>query len=198
MVLLPIQAQTVLDASMVTVQSLSIPDVKLVRPKLFGDARGWFTEIFSAVTYAGVNLPSLFVQDNVSRSAAVGTIRGLHYQLAPQEQTKLIRVTRGAILDVAVDIRRGSPTFGQHVTVKLDADAVELLLVPAGFAHGFCTLVADTQVEYKVTAPYAPALERGIRWDDPVIGVCWPVTAEMAILSDKDRKLPSLDQAELP
>ncbi|MDH2314078.1 dTDP-4-dehydrorhamnose 3,5-epimerase [Methylobacterium brachiatum] len=169
-----------------------IPDVKRIKPKRFGDSRGWFSETFrvDAMEKAGITTP--FVQDNQSFSAPQGTIRGLHFQIAPQAQAKLIRVLQGAILDVAVDIRSASPTFGRYVAVTLDAENGEQLYIPHGFAHGFCTLTPDVMVAYKVDAYYSPEHDRALAWDDPEIGIPWPVSGAAAILSDKDRRAPKL------
>jgi dTDP-4-dehydrorhamnose 3,5-epimerase len=176
----------------VLVENTAIPDVKIITTKKFGDHRGFFSETYSrqAAAEAGVDLE--FVQDNHSRSAEVGTIRGLHFQSAPFAQDKLVRVTRGRILDVAVDIRRSSPTFGQHVAVELSAENWRQLLVPIGFAHGFCTLEPDSEVLYKVTNYYSPAHDHGLAFDDPALGIAWPVEAGRATLSDKDRRHPRL------
>ncbi|MDP4022829.1 dTDP-4-dehydrorhamnose 3,5-epimerase [Methylobacterium sp. NEAU 140] len=171
-----------------------IPAVKRLVPKRLGDARGWFSETYRADVLERAGITTSFVQDNQSFSAPQGTIRGLHFQIAPQAQAKLIRVLQGAILDVAVDIRRDSPTYGQHVAVRLDAEGGEQLLIPHGFAHGFCTLTPDVMVAYKVDAYYSPAHDRAIRWDDPGIGIDWPVAEGEAILSDKDRRAPLLSE----
>jgi dTDP-4-dehydrorhamnose 3,5-epimerase len=173
----------------VTVTPLALPDVKLVTMPRFGDARGFFSETYSAAAYAEAGLNLAFVQDNHSRSAAVGTVRGLHYQSPPFAQDKLVR---GRILDVAVDLRRSSPTFGRHVTAEISAEAWNQILVPVGFAHGFVTLEPDTEVLYKVTAPYAPAHDHGILWSDPALAIDWPVAPGAATLSDKDGRLPLL------
>lgn len=178
-----------------TFESLAIPDLKLVRARKFGDARGYFRETYSAPAFAEAGLALNFVQDNHSLSAEQGTVRGLHYQAAPYAQAKLVRVTRGAILDVAVDIRHGSPSFGRHVAVRLDAAEGAQLFIPVGFAHGFCTLEPDTELAYKVTAPYAPAHDHGIAWNDPELAIDWPVESETATLSDKDRRHPTLRDA---
>ncbi len=169
-----------------------IPAVKRVVPKRFGDARGWFSETFRAdrLQRAGITAP--FVQDNQSFSAPRGTVRGLHFQIAPCPQAKLIRVLSGAILDVAVDLRGGSPSYGRHVAVTLDAEAGEMIYIPHGFAHGFCTLTPDVMVAYKVDAYYSPDHDRALVWDDPAIGIRWPVGGAEAILSDKDRRAPTL------
>ena len=174
------------------IEALAIPDVKLIRPKRFGDARGFFSEVYSRASLAAVGITTEFVQDNHSRSATIGTIRGLHFQTAPFGQDKLVRVTKGRILDVAVDLRRGSPTYGRHVSAELSAENWTQILVPIGFAHGFCTLEPDTEVLYKVSNVYAPANDGGVIWNDPDLGIEWPVNAAVAVLSDKDAKLPRL------
>lgn len=178
------------------VQRLAIPDVLVIRPKKFGDARGFFSETWNRKAFAEAGIALDFVQDNHAHSAEKGTVRGLHFQTAPFAQDKLVRVVRGAILDVAVDIRTGSPTFGQHVAVEISADAWNQILVPVGFAHGYCTLTPDTEIIYKVTNLYSPQHDRGIAWDDPALGIDWPVAPDAAILSDKDRRQPKL--ADLP
>jgi dTDP-4-dehydrorhamnose 3,5-epimerase len=172
---------------------LSIPDVRLLTPRRFGDHRGWFTETWSRRT-----LDIAFCQDNMSLSAEMGTIRGLHFQKPPHAQAKLIMVLQGAILDVAVDIRRASPTFGQHVAVELSAAAGNQLLIPRGFAHGFCTLEPGTQVMYKVDDFYAPETDAGIFWADPDLAINWPVRVDQAHLSPKDLGLPRLKDIESP
>ena len=174
----------------------NIPAVKLLTPKKFGDNRGFFSETFNRNTFrelTGVDVD--FVQDNQSLSVERGVVRGLHYQLTPTAQAKLVRVTRGAILDVAVDIRRGSPTFGKHVAAVISAENWRQIFVPVGFAHGFVTLEANTEVLYKVTAYYSPKDERGIRWNDPKLAIDWGITETAAVLSEKDRKYPALAEA---
>ena len=175
-------------------ERLAIPEVILVTPPRFGDERGFFSETWNAARYAEHGMPERFVQDNHSLSATPGTLRGLHCQVAPSVQGKLVRVVRGAVWDVAVDIRVGSPTYGKHVGAELSAANWAQLWIPGGFLHGFCTLVADTEVIYKVDAPYDRAAERGVIWDDPDLAVAWPVAA--AVLSDKDRMLPRLADCE--
>lgn len=177
---------------MVRVQALDIPDVKLLTPGVHKDERGVFSETFNVRTLSekGVNGP--FVQDNQSLSVEKGVVRGLHFQVPPHAQDKLIRVIKGAIFDVAVDIRAGSPTFGRHVAAVLTADNWAQLWVPKGFAHGFCTLEPRTEVIYKVTDYYAPECDGGVRWDDPQLAIAWPVTARDAILSPKDTRHPVL------
>ena len=172
------------------IQSTAIADVKLVRPKRHGDHRGFFSEVYNRDALVGAGLDLGFIQDNHSRSAKRGTLRGLHFQTPPFAQTKLVRVLRGAILDVAVDLRHGSATFGRHVAVELSEDNWDQLLVPRGFAHGFVTLTDDVEVFYKVDAPYAPAHDKGVRWDDPDLGIDWPVAPEDVVLSAKDAAQP--------
>jgi len=176
------------------VVSLDIPDVKIIRPKKFGDHRGFFSETYTKKAFEAAGLHYDFVQDNQSLSAEVGTVRGLHFQLPPFAQDKLVRVVRGAILDVAVDIRKDSPTFGRHVSAVISAAEWNQILVPIGFAHGFCTLEPDTEVIYKVTNYYSPEHDRGLLWNDPELGIDWPVTADKARLSDKDHKHPTFAQ----
>ncbi len=173
-------------------QETAIPDVKIVTPKRHGDARGFFSEVYKKSDWDQAGLPHDFVQDNHSLSGPVGTLRGLHFQKPPFAQAKLVRVIRGRILDVAVDIRRSSPTFGQHVAVELSAESWRQMFVPVGFAHGFVTLEPDTEVLYKVTALYSAADDRGIAWDDPDLRIDWPLPGEGPILSQKDRNWPRL------
>ena len=175
-----------------SVQALAIPEVRLLVPDWFHDERGYFSETYSRRDFAAAGITDEFIQDNHSLSTKSGTVRGLHYQLAPFVQAKLVRVLRGTIFDVAVDLRRGSPTFGLHVAQTLSAGAWNQMFVPVGFAHGFCTLEPDTEVVYKVTAHYSRAHDRGIRWDDPALAIAWPVAAGAAVLSEKDRAMPLL------
>jgi dTDP-4-dehydrorhamnose 3,5-epimerase len=171
-------------------EPLTIPDVVLIRPKKFGDARGYFMETYSTEAFAAAAIDAVFVQDNQSLSAARGVVRGLHFQSPPAPQAKLVRVLKGAIFDVAVDIRVGSPSYGKWCAAMLTADGAEQLYVPRGFAHGFCTLEPDTEVVYKVDGPYAPETEGGIAWNDPDLAIDWPVAAAEAQLSGKDAGLP--------
>lgn len=177
------------------VESLEIPDVKIITPKKFGDHRGFFSETYSKPAFEAAGLQLDFVQDNQSLSAAVGVLRGLHFQVPPFAQDKLLRVVRGRIYDVAVDIRHGSPTFGRWVGAEISAEAWNQILVPKGFAHGFVTLEPNTEVLYKVTAPYAPEHDRGIAWDDPEIAVAWPLDGIRPVLSDKDTRHPRLAES---
>ena len=173
--------------------ALSIPHVRLLQPRRFGDDRGWFAETWSRRT-----LDAEFCQDNMSMSVHVGTVRGLHFQSPPNAQAKLVSVVAGRIVDVAVDIRKGSPTYGHHVAVELSAAEGNQLFVPRGFAHGFCTLEPDTIVMYKVDGFYAPECDAGIFWADPDLGIQWPVATEQAHLSAKDQKLPRLSAIDSP
>lgn len=175
-----------------------IPGLILVEPKKFGDHRGFFSETYNRARLAERGFDAEFIQDNHALSGEAGVLRGLHFQSPPFAQAKLVRVVRGAVLDVAVDIRRGSPTFGEHAAVELSAANWRQLLVPAGFGHGYVTLEPGTEVIYKVTAPYAPAHDHGFLWSDPDLGIDWPVAAEAAILSDKDRALPRLADIDNP
>lgn len=177
---------------MLSVEETAIPAVKIVTPKKFGDHRGFFSETWSRKTFADAGIDLDFVQDNQSLSGPVGTLRGLHFQSPPFAQDKLIRVTRGRILDIAVDIRASSATFGKHVAVELSAENWKQLLVPIGFAHGFVTLEPDTEVIYKVTALYAPENDHGLAFDDPALGIDWRLPLSGLTLSDKDRKHPRL------
>jgi dTDP-4-dehydrorhamnose 3,5-epimerase len=176
----------------------SIEGPLLITGRRFGDHRGLFAESYSMRDFAALGMADHFVQDNHSLSASEGTIRGLHFQLRPRAQAKLVRVVHGAILDIAVDIRCASPTYRQHVAVELSATSSDQLYVPVGFAHGFCTLMPNTEVIYKVTAPYAPELDRGIAWDDPDLALPWPVASASAVLSPKDRSAPRLRDIPAP
>ncbi|RUS42622.1 dTDP-4-dehydrorhamnose 3,5-epimerase [Cohnella sp. AR92] len=169
--------------------------VILIDPTVFGDHRGFFLESYNAKTFAENGIAMTFVQDNHSLSAEAGVLRGLHYQLQPKAQTKLVRVAAGAVYDVVVDIRRGSPTYGQWQGFILSASNKRQLLVPQGFAHGFCTLVPNTEVLYKVDELYSPENDRGIAWDDPDLAIDWPTSKP--ILSDKDARHPTLQEAEI-
>ncbi|WP_443751204.1 dTDP-4-dehydrorhamnose 3,5-epimerase [Asticcacaulis solisilvae] len=174
-------------------ERFSIAGPALIRPKMIGDSRGYFMEAFKADWFRETIEDVTFVQDNQSLSAETGTIRGLHYQKAPVAQGKLVRCLKGSIFDVAVDIRPGSETFGQWVGVTLTAAAGEQLWVPEGFAHGFCTLEPQTEVFYKVTNPYSREHDAGVAFDDPAIGVAWPIDLSKVILSDKDKVQPKLE-----
>jgi dTDP-4-dehydrorhamnose 3,5-epimerase len=173
-----------------------IPDVKILVPKQFKDHRGFFSEVYSTKLLRDAGINASFVQDNHSLSVEKGVLRGLHYQIAPMAQEKLIRVVRGSIVDVVVDIRRGSPTFGKHVTALVSAENWRQVLVPTGFAHGFVTLEPNTEVLYKVSAFYSPQHERGIRWNDPALGIDWGVSESEAILSGRDTQHPFLRDAQ--
>ena len=174
------------------VEETALAGVKVITPRKLGDHRGFFSETYNRQAFGAAGVPVEFVQDNQSLSAQPGTIRGLHFQTPPFAQDKLVRVVRGAIFDVAVDLRASSPTFGQYVSVELSAANWRQLLIPIGFAHGFCTLEPDTEVVYKVTNYYSAAHDKGLAWDDEALGIAWPTPKERAILSEKDRKHPLL------
>lgn len=173
-------------------------DVVLLRTPRYGDERGWFSETWSRARFHAAGIDCDFVQDNHSRSEPAGVIRGLHFQRPPYAQAKLVRCVRGAILDVVVDLRAGSPTFGQHHAVELSAQSGDQLFVPPSFAHGFVTLQPGTEVAYKVTAAYAPAHEAGLAWDDPDLNIAWPVAAAEAVLAERDRHWPRLRDLDTP
>jgi len=165
----------------------------LIKPKVHNDSRGFFLESYSAPLFAAAGIDCVFIQDNHSKSVSRGVLRGLHFQTPPFEQSKLVRVVRGSVFDVAVDLRRGSPTFGQWRGFELSERNFDMLFIPKGFAHGFCTLEENTEVIYKVDNPYSPANDTGIIWNDPDIGVDWPVN--VPVLSEKDKALPRLATA---
>lgn len=177
---------------------LEIPEIVLITPRRFSDARGWFSETYNKMALATADVNLEFVQDNQSYSAAAGTVRGLHYQAPPFAQDKLVRVVRGSILDVAVDARKESPSFGKWVSAKLSADGGEQLLVPIGFLHGFITLEPDTEVVYKVTNYYSGECDGAVRWDDPDLAIDWGEFADRAHLSDKDARAPSWRDFDSP
>lgn len=176
---------------MITVKELAIPDVKLLMPKLHKDDRGYVTEIVHEKQMAEVGLPIKFMQENQSMSLHKNTVRGMHSQQPPHAQAKLVRVLRGKIFDVAVDVRFGSKTYGQHVSAVLSSEDVTQMFVPVGFLHGFCTLEDNTVVLYKMSDFYAPGNEVGAIWNDPDLNIQWPIDASKAILSGKDEKLPA-------
>jgi dTDP-4-dehydrorhamnose 3,5-epimerase len=180
------------------VERLAIADVKLVTPRIFRDGRGFFSETWNAKTFAEAGIEASFVQDNHAFSIAKHTVRALHFQVPPMAQDKLVRVTRGAVLDVAVDLRRSSQTFGQHVSAVLSAGNWAQIWVPKGFAHGYVTLEPGTEVVYKVTESYSPAHDSGIQWDDPALAIDWGVTRQSAVLSEKDAALPLLSELRSP
>jgi len=171
-----------------------LPGVFILEPQVFGDHRGWFVETYSAVKFSEMGIDTVFIQDNHSFSAQKGTLRGLHFQNNPMAQTKLVRCTKGKILDVAVDIRKGSPHFGEWISVELTAENYRQLYIPQGFAHAFLTLTDDVEVQYKVDAYYSKECDRGIRYNDPDIGVEWGDIDP--VLSDKDKTSPMLKDAD--
>ena len=174
----------------------TLPEVKLIKPARHGDARGFFSEVYRADVLRRHGIEIDFVQENHSLSVDRGVVRGLHFQSPPEGQAKLVRVSAGSILDVAADIRQGSPTYGRHVAIVLTAAEGNQLFVPEGFAHGFCTLEANTELVYKVSRYYSPQHDLGLLWNDPGLGIAWPVGEGEAVLSDKDRRQPRL--VELP
>ena len=173
----------------------NVKDVIIIEPKVFGDHRGWFTETYSKEKFKELGVNVDFIQDNHSFSAQKGTLRGLHFQLDPKAQTKLVRCTKGKILDVAVDLREGSPTYKEWIAVELTEENKKQLLIPKGFAHGFLTLTDDVEVQYKVDEYYSPENDRSIRFDDPEIGVVWDI--DSPILSDKDLNAPLLKESDI-
>jgi dTDP-4-dehydrorhamnose 3,5-epimerase len=185
----------IVDAMELTAHKI-LSSVKIITPRRHADNRGFFSETWREQDLREDDLPVHFVQDNHSLSHAVGTVRGLHFQIGEAAQRKLVRCVRGSILDVAVDIRRGSPTFGCHASIILSEENWTQLYVPIGFAHGYCTLQPDTEIIYKVSSYYDPKAERGLAWNDPKLGIAWGVTNEAAIMTDRDRHFPTL--AELP
>jgi len=178
------------------VKELSIPGVLELVPRKFGDARGFFSETFSQRTFNDAGIDTVWVQDNHSLSAEVGVLRGLHFQLPPFAQNKLVRVIRGRVLDVVVDIRKGSPSFGEWLGVELSAEKWSQLYVPKGFAHGFKTIEADCEVLYKVSAYYSAEHDRSVRFDDPDLGIDWKLDGAEPVISDKDRNAPFLKDAD--
>lgn len=183
-------------SALLEVTPTEIPDVLLVRTRRFGDERGFFTEAFNRERWRAAGLPADFVQDNQAFSTARGTLRGLHFQRPPKAQTKVVRASRGVIWDVAVDIRQGSPWYGRWVGHELSAANGLQMVIPAGFAHGYVTLEPDSEATYKVDAPYDQEAEAGLCWDDPRLGIAWPIPPAELIILARDRALPGL--AELP
>jgi len=182
----------------VKVTDTAIPEVKLLVPERHRDARGFLSETYSRRALAATGLRLDFVQENQVLSRERGVLRGLHFQRPPHAQDKLIRVVRGAIFDVAVDIRRGSPTYGRHVAATLSAEAWNQIYIPGGFAHGYCSLEPDTEVLYKVTAFYAPDHESGLLWKDPALGIPWPIDPAEVLVTERDRGLPTLAEFDSP
>lgn len=174
------------------ISTVSIDGPLILAPRRFADSRGFFTELYNRQALSAVGIDADFCQDNLSFSEHSGTIRGLHFQRPPYAQGKFVTVLEGAALDVVVDLRFGSASYGKHVAIELTKHLGNQLWIPAGFAHGFCTTEPSTVVMYKVTAPYSPAHDSGILWSDPALGIDWPVTSDAAILSEKDQKLPRL------
>jgi dTDP-4-dehydrorhamnose 3,5-epimerase len=180
----------------VQIDRLAVPEVLLITPVRHGDARGWFSEVFRSDVLAEAGVRDVFVQDNQAFSARQGTLRGLHLQVPPAPISKLVRCLKGAIFDVAVDVRAGSPTFGRWAGAELTAANGRQLYVPRGFAHAYLTLTPDTEVFYKVDGYYTPEAERGLRWNDPAIGIDWPLAEADVVMNDRDRALPLLADFE--
>ena len=181
-----------------TIQALCIPNVIVLTPRTFRDTRGWFRKTYVADVFREIGIDCCFVQENHSLSSERGTIRGLHFQVPPEQQAKLVRVVKGSIFDVAVDLRRSSPTYRRWCGATLSAAEGNQIFVPRGFAHGFCTLEPETEVVYKVDGRYAPACDAGLIWNDPDLAVAWPIQPSEAVLSDKDMRLPRLSDFSSP
>jgi len=178
------------------IKELAIPDIKILTPVQHRDNRGFFSEIYNRQTLLEAGIELEFVQENYSWSVDINTVRGLHFQTGEFQQDKLVQVVRGAILDIAIDLRHGSPWYGQYVCAEISAENWQQVLVPKGFAHGFLTLQPNTAVMYRVTTHYSPAHDAGIRWNDPDIGIDWPINENEAVLSDKDSTLPFLSDCD--
>jgi dTDP-4-dehydrorhamnose 3,5-epimerase len=174
------------------IENTALPDVKIIHLDLYKDERGTFAETYDQRAFEALGIRTRFVQDSCSHSPAKGTIRGFHFQIPPCAQAKLVRVVRGRVFDVVVDLRRRSSSYGRHVAVVLDARDWRQLLVPAGFAHGFCTLDDDTEIAYKMSEHFSPQHYRGLVWDDPDLGIAWPLGGAHAVVSEKDRGHPRL------
>jgi dTDP-4-dehydrorhamnose 3,5-epimerase len=183
---------------MTEIRNLTLPGILEITPQRHWDERGFFSETWSRSIFAASGVDAEWVQDNHSFSSRRGVLRGLHYQLPPAAQTRLVRASRGAVFDVAVDLRLGSPTFKRWTGLVLSAEKWNQVLIPAGFAHGFVALEDGSEVQYKVSAPYRPDLERSIRFDDPTIGIEWPIKGDQLLISSKDDEAPLLLKAELP
>jgi len=178
------------------IERLAIPEVLLLTPKRFGDHRGWFSQTYVKRELEEAGVTDVFLQDNQAYSSQRGTLRGLHLQIAPEPISKLVRCLKGAIFDVAVDVRRGSPTYGRWAGAELTAESGAQLYCPRGFAHAYVTLTPEAEVFYKIDGYYAPACERGLRWNDPAIGIDWPVAESELVINDRDRNLPLLADFE--
>jgi dTDP-4-dehydrorhamnose 3,5-epimerase len=178
--------------TMLEISQLHFPEVKVLRPPVHRDGRGVFVEVYNRRDLEEVGITTKFVQDNVSFSTRAGTVRGLHFQIEPALAAKLVRVVRGAIFDVVVDLRVGSPTFGGHAHLEISDASGDQIFIPVGFAHGFCTLEPNTEVAYKVSEHWSSETDRGLRWNDPDLGIAWPVDVSDAVVSEKDRRHPAL------
>lgn len=180
------------------ITATALDGVLILEPPRFGDDRGWLSVVYAQPLIDAAGIDFITVQDNISLSRAAFTVRGLHFQRPPVAQPKLVQVLAGRIIDVVLDLRRGSASFGRHLAVELSAATGRQILIPAGFAHGFCTLEPDTLIHYKCAAPYAPDHEGGVLWHDPALGIDWPVAPDHAVVSDRDRALPPLGRLDLP
>lgn len=176
------------------IEDTALPGVRLIHLDVFADSRGSFAETYDSRAFAALGVADVFVHDSWSRSARAGVVRGLHFQVPPAAQAKLVRVARGRVFDVVVDLRRRSPTFGRHLSLVLDAAAMQTLVIPAGFAHGFCTLEDDTEITYKMSDHFSPPHYKGLLWCDPALGIDWPVAPADAIVSERDAAFPGLRQ----
>lgn len=185
-------------AEFMNIKSTKIAGVSIIEPARHSDKRGWVSELWNSVALQEVGLAASFVQDNLSLSHAEGVVRALHFQTPPYQQGKLIACLTGSIFDVALDLRKGSPTYGEHVAAEISSDDGNLIWIPPGFAHGYCSLAPDTRVLYKLTAPYQQGATGGVRWDDPDLGIDWPVSEESAIVIDRDRVWPKLSEFHSP
>jgi dTDP-4-dehydrorhamnose 3,5-epimerase len=183
---------------MIKLEPQMLAGVFLLKPDRFGDSRGFFSETFRADLMEGAGVTPRFVQDNHARTEKKGTLRGLHFQAPPSAQAKLIRVTRGTILDVVVDVRTGSPTYGEHVAAELSEENWVQLFVPAGFAHGYLTLTDDSEVLYKTTDYWQPTAEGGLLWSDPDLGIEWPLPTDQILANDRDKSWPRLEELKSP
>lgn len=180
------------------VEATRFPGVVLIEPERHHDERGWLSEVWNPIAFSDIGITATFVQDNFSLSRAPGVVRALHFQLPPYQQGKLIACLTGAIFDVALDLRMGSPTYGDHVSAELSEETGRLMWIPPGFAHGYCSLEPDTRVLYKLTAPYRDEAARGVLWDDPELGIEWPALSTPMIVNERDRNWPKLSEFNSP
>jgi dTDP-4-dehydrorhamnose 3,5-epimerase len=185
-------------AEFMNIASTRLAGVSIIEPERHSDERGWLSELWNPVALQDAGLNASFVQDNLSLSNAVGVVRALHFQIPPFQQGKLITCLTGAIFDVALDLRQGSPTYGEHISVELSSDDGKVIWIPPGFAHGYCSLEPETRVLYKLTAPYQQGATGGVRWDDPELGIDWPVSVHSAVVNERDHGWPTLSEFVSP